>query len=375
MSDDLRPTGKVLSQKEDDRLLLELSELANNIPDFSKLDNESVIKSFLQKEDRKRDEHRIREIRGRMKRVESINDSFALFISDSLSDFLFQDIQFNPISIDIELYKQYMRQIPVPIMMFRFECHPLNHPMFCFMDNRLVQLLIQMATGNKLIQHSTDKRRDYTIAERKLIEPIVHLIKNEITSAWTNAIADFRISRVEPILAPMYMEDAYADMPCAIITFEVEVEDEFLGCFQIAVPTTPLDSIMPILQSQSTMRLMSCMDMDFLKIIKERAEDKLKFLEKNIRTETPYQKLNEVDANNLSQLLSKESPYIIASILSFLKPEVASQILRSYPKEFQDEIQPKMKNIKICQPIFANILDEYFSNKSIPSSYSPKGNE
>ncbi len=92
-------------------------------------------------------------------------------------------------------------------------------------------------------------------------------------------------------------------------------------------------------------------------------EEKLKEEEEAMKKFEPFKYVGEQNIKGLAYLLRKEEPWIIALVLSYLKPEFAKEIFASFPPELQARVAVETATIRQTSLEQVMSIDEYVKKK------------
>jgi flagellar motor switch protein FliG len=86
---------------------------------------------------------------------------------------------------------------------------------------------------------------------------------------------------------------------------------------------------------------------------KERAREMLDKISKQTRDAEPFRALLTLDAKQVATLLRGEHPQVLAIVIAYLEPLVASELLKSFPEDLRYEV---VKRISSTQEISAELV-------------------
>jgi flagellar motor switch protein FliG len=95
----------------------------------------------------------------------------------------------------------------------------------------------------------------------------------------------------------------------------------------------------------------------------EKTEEELKEEEEAMKKFEPFKYVSEANIKGLAYLLRKEEPWIVALVLSYLKPEFAKEIFASFPPELQARVAVETATIRQTSLEQVMSIDEYVKKK------------
>jgi flagellar motor switch protein FliG len=95
----------------------------------------------------------------------------------------------------------------------------------------------------------------------------------------------------------------------------------------------------------------------------ELTEEEKKEGEEDMKKFEPFKYVNEENLKRLAYLIRKEEPWIIALVLSYLKPEFAKEVLGSMPPELQARVAVETATIRQTSLEQVMSIDEYIKKK------------
>lgn len=95
----------------------------------------------------------------------------------------------------------------------------------------------------------------------------------------------------------------------------------------------------------------------------EKTEEELKEEEEAMKKFEPFTYVSEQNLKGLAYLLRKEEPWIIALVLSYLKPEFAKEVFASMPPELQARVAVETATIRQTSLEQVMSIDEYVKKK------------
>ena len=95
----------------------------------------------------------------------------------------------------------------------------------------------------------------------------------------------------------------------------------------------------------------------------EMTEEEKKAEEEAMKKFEPFKYVGEANLKGLAYLLRKEEPWIVALVLSYLKPEFAKEIFASFPPELQARVAVETATIRQTSLEQVMSIDEYVKKK------------
>lgn len=187
--------------------------------------------------------------------LEHINNRFAEYFRDSVSEVLGQGVDVAAIDLQFQPYSEYLHSLYVPTSLNLMRLHPLSGAAMVVFDARLVFRLVDMFFGGSGTQGHADGR-DFSKVERRVIARLIRRAHQDYDRAWrlTSHIQSEALSmEVNPSMA------AIAGQAETIIVcrFQIELDSGGGGEFDIALPLTMLEPVMDLLSKNASSEQLS----------------------------------------------------------------------------------------------------------------------
>ncbi|MDE7469354.1 MAG: flagellar motor switch protein FliM [Desulfovibrionaceae bacterium] len=179
-------------------------------------------------------------IRGRMPVLEIINDRFAKLCTNSLSNSMRKRIEFNPSSIDVVKFGDFMKTLAVPSSIHVFKMEPLRGNALMVIDAKLVFALVENFFGGSGSKPKIEGR-EFTPIEQSIIVKVAHTILKNIEEAWF-PVHELQLELVRSEINPQFASIVPPSEVVIIVSFEVEL-DSALGKFEICLPYPTIEPI------------------------------------------------------------------------------------------------------------------------------------
>ena len=179
-------------------------------------------------------------IRGRMPVLEIINDRFAKLCTNSLSNSMRKRIEFNPNSVDIIKFGDFMKTLAVPSSIHVFKMEPLRGNALMVIDAKLVFALVENFFGGSGSKPKIEGR-EFTPIEQSIITKVAHIILKNIEEAWF-PVHELQLELVRSEINPQFASIVPPSEVVIVVSFEVEL-DSALGTFSICFPYPTIEPI------------------------------------------------------------------------------------------------------------------------------------
>ena len=224
--------NKILDQGEVDALLQGLTggevETETDVPE----EDSGVVTFDLSNQDRI--------IRGRMPVLEIINDRFARLATNTMANAMRKRVDFNPISIDMSKFGDFMRSLPVPTSINIFKIDPLRGNALMIIDTRLVFALVENFFGGTGSQPKIEGR-DFTPIEQSIVVKVSKMLLANLEDAW-RPVHDVSIELTRSEVNPQFATIVPPSDVVVVVTFEVELENA-IGSMVICLPYATIEPI------------------------------------------------------------------------------------------------------------------------------------
>ena len=224
--------SKILNQDEVDALLRGISGGEIETEDEIVQDEGNIVSFDLANQDRI--------IRGRMPVLEIINDRFARLSTSALANTMRKRVDVNPVSIDMSIFGDFMRSLPVPTSINIFKIDPLRGNALLVVDTRLVFTLVENFFGGAGSQPKIEGR-DFTPIEQSIITKVVKIILANLEDAW-RPVHEVSIEYLRSEINPQFATIVPPSDVVVVISFEVELESS-LGSMVLALPYATIEPI------------------------------------------------------------------------------------------------------------------------------------
>lgn len=205
-------------------------------------------------------------IRGRMPVLEIINDRFAKLSTNSLTNSMRKRVEFNPNTIDVVKFGDFMKSLAVPSSIHVFKMEPLRGNALMVIDAKLVFALVENFFGGSGSKPKIEGR-EFTPIEQAIIAKVVHVILKNIEEAWF-PVHELQLELVRSEINPQFASIIPPSEAVIVVSFEVEL-DSALGSFAICLPYPTIEPIRAKLHANfQTERLE--VDHSWVALLKER---------------------------------------------------------------------------------------------------------
>ena len=224
--------NKILDQGEVDALLQGLTggevETETDVPE----EDSGVVSFDLSNQDRI--------IRGRMPVLEIINDRFARLATNTMANAMRKRVDFNPISIDMSKFGDFMRSLPVPTSINIFKIDPLRGNALMIIDTRLVFALVENFFGGTGSQPKIEGR-DFTPIEQSIVVKVSKMLLSNLEDAW-RPVHEVNIELTRSEVNPQFATIVPPSDVVVVVTFEVELENA-IGSMVVCLPYATIEPI------------------------------------------------------------------------------------------------------------------------------------
>ncbi len=239
--------SQVLSQNEVDALLAGISE--GDLE--SEFENDQFRNEIIPYDLTCQD----RIIRGRMPMLEIIHDRFCKNVLPIYEKFTnTKEIDISIRATELIKFGEFLKTLPVPSMMGKFEfSSTLGHGMIV-MENKLVieTALRYFQFGNLLSDRSNITGYAYQNKIHKCIKKLYKKIFKELEKSWNAVVSDFKFSLVKDLeINPQFMVIIPYSSVVVLTTYDVEFASPKIGPLSLTIcyPYSSIEPIVHILRS------------------------------------------------------------------------------------------------------------------------------
>ncbi len=226
-------TDKILSQDEVDALLKGVASGDIDTEEGEEFKNpDAAVYDFTSQE---------RIIPGKMPGLEMVNDILSRKLNKSISSFIDKNAQIAIQNIDTMKYSDFMRTVPMPSSINIFTLEPLKGYALLVMEAPLVFAFIEFFFGGNNVQYIKSEGREFTEIEQRVIQKIVNITLNDLSSSWKILMpVEHKLAGAE--INPQFVTIVTpADI---ILKIDVDIEiEEFAGKMTFCIPYTMLEPI------------------------------------------------------------------------------------------------------------------------------------
>ena len=227
----------ILSQDEIDALLHGVDDVVDDAPEQPKSQG---VKAFdFSSQDRI--------VRGRMPTLELINERFARHMRISLFNMMRRTAEVSINSVQMLKFGEYVHTLFVPTSLNMVRCRPLKGSALITLEARLVFILVENFFGGDGRFPNKVEGREFTPAERRIIQMLLKLIFGDYKEAWGPVMDvefDYLDSEVNPAMANIVSPTEVV----VVSSFHIEL-DGGGGDVHITMPYSMLEPIRELLDA------------------------------------------------------------------------------------------------------------------------------
>ena len=224
--------SEVLSQKEIDNLLKELSE--GNIQENAK---DEEVHTRIKKYDFRIANKFSKE---QIKTLYTINVNFSQIFSSYLSGTLRTNCQVDMLSTEEQTFAEYTNSLPSPLILAIIDIPPLEGQILIQIPPNITYGIIDRLLGGK--GGDLEVTKAFSDIDVALISKVIHQMCKHIESAWERVIpVKATLSRVET--SPQFAQIVSYNEPIAISTIRVQIADDLEGFINICIPYVAVEAV------------------------------------------------------------------------------------------------------------------------------------
>jgi len=175
-----------------------------------------------------------------------INDHFNRGLRSTLSSILRVMVDSSAVPIEVMLFKDFLKKVPVPSSLHIVKMEPLRGHAMIVMDSQLVFCIVEIFLGSATIGQSRIEGREFTSIEQRLIRRIVNSILKDWSRAW-QSIYPIKIKYVRSEINPQFAKIIQDEDAVIVCKFQLDIE-EMSGIIYICLPVSLIQPIKSKLQ-------------------------------------------------------------------------------------------------------------------------------
>ncbi len=186
-------------------------------------------------------------VRGRLPRLEMINERFARHLRLSLFNMLRRTTEVSVSGVDMIKFQDYMRSLPLPTSLNVISVPPLRGTSLMVLDARLIFALVDCYFGGDGSLYARIEGREFTPVETRIIERLRTIVFDDLKEAWKPVMdIDFQLHSME--VNPQFANIVSPSELVVISRFEVEIEGA-TGEVHFTIPYSTIEPIREALDS------------------------------------------------------------------------------------------------------------------------------
>lgn len=180
-------------------------------------------------------------IRGRMPGLEMANERFSRLFRDSLASVLMRFVDVNVHGVEMVMFSEFMKTVPMPSSINIFKMEPLNGYALFVMEAPMVFALIEYFFGGGASLYTKSEGRYFTPIEQRVIRKISGLALRDLGEAWQS------LEMIEPEYISLEMNPQFVTIVTpteGVIKIEIHVDiEEFSGKVFFCIPYSMVEPI------------------------------------------------------------------------------------------------------------------------------------
>lgn len=180
-------------------------------------------------------------VRGRMPGLEMANERFSRLFRDSLASVLMRFVDVNVHGVEMVMFSEFMKTVPMPSSINIFKMEPLNGYALFVMEAPMVFALIEYFFGGGASLYTKSEGRYFTPIEQRVIRKISGLALRDLGEAWQS------LESIEPEYISLEMNPQFVTIVTpteGVIKIEIHVDiEEFTGKVFFCIPYSMVEPI------------------------------------------------------------------------------------------------------------------------------------
>lgn len=185
-------------------------------------------------------------LRGRMPTLDMINERFARFLRTGLFNLLRRSVDVGVAPVEIVHFGDYAGTLPVPSSLNLVRLKPLRGTALVTLDARLVFAVVDNFFGGSG-RFPRVEAREFTPAERRIIDRLVQRITADLREAWSPVLA-IETEHVGSEINPHFATIASPSESVVVTRLQVELEGGG-GALHVAVPYSAVEPLRDVLEA------------------------------------------------------------------------------------------------------------------------------
>jgi len=280
--------SEVLSQKEIDQLLSELSSGEKSPEELGKEEEKDKVKTYNFRHPKKL-------ARDQLRTLEMIYENYARYVSTALSAQLRTFVDMKVASVEALSYEEFTRSLPAPTVIGIGELRPLKGQCLLEINPNVAFSIVDRLFGGWGTSKQLESRV-FTDIEGMALRQVMNWMFRELPEAWQNVVSGMEPELKELESNPLFTQIVHHNDMIILVTFEVVV-NEVEGLVNFCMPHLMLEPVVGRLTAQHWFSSMQEKKIQFQDGIKKRLSTS--FLE--ISAEFPPSIISVQDLLNLQE--------------------------------------------------------------------------
>lgn len=179
--------------------------------------------------------------------LEMMHENFARRTQAVLSAYLRTVIQVSLVSVEQEIYEEFIQQLPSPVVLAVIGMEPLEGRAIVALNTTTAYTIIDRLLGG--VGQAMETNRQMTDIEISLMDGILLLVLQNLGEAWANV--QMMTPRLQDIaFTPQFLQVASGTDVVLTVRFELRMGD-FSGSLNLCIPYAVIEPVMARLSAQS----------------------------------------------------------------------------------------------------------------------------
>ena len=186
-------------------------------------------------------------LKARLPALDLVNERFCKDFQKTLFNFMQRVVAIEPEEVQMLKFSDYINSLPVSTSVNRVRVNELNGSVLFTIESNLVYLVVDCFFGGPGVAAGSDEEREFTAAEKRMIEKLLNISFKDLESAWSS-VSKLSFSYMQAENRSQLSGLADSSEVLVLSKFKVSM-NEVSGELHIAMPHSLLEPLRPVLAS------------------------------------------------------------------------------------------------------------------------------
>ncbi|MEA3177605.1 MAG: flagellar motor switch protein FliM [Gammaproteobacteria bacterium] len=186
-------------------------------------------------------------VRGRMPTLEMVNDRFARLFRTTIYNMLRRTAVVAPGTLQFVKFGDYVNRLKLPTSLNLCQFAPLRGTGLLVLEPTLVFAIVDIFFGGKG-RHAKIEGREFSAIENSIVKTLLNSAFENIREAWAHIIP-LHLQLTGSEINPHFANIVGPTEIVVVSTFNIEIDDDQGGDFQIVLPYSMIEPLREVLES------------------------------------------------------------------------------------------------------------------------------